>query len=382
MINNYMFKLINQDHGARLGEFHTVHGIIKTPVFQNVGTIAAIKGAVSTMDLKEIGTQVQLSNTYHLHLRPGDKIIKELGGLHKFMNWDKPILTDSGGFQVFSLANLRKIKEEGVSFNSHIDGRKIFMGPEESMQIQSNLASTIAMAFDECVENPSTYEYVKNSIERTYRWLVRCKDEMKRLNALPDMVNREQLLFGINQGGIYDDLRIKHMKKIAELDLPGYAIGGLAVGESTETMYHILDIVLPYAPYDKPRYLMGVGTPSNIIEGVARGIDFFDCVMPTRNARHAFIFTRHGTLNLMNAKHELDTRPIDEECNCPTCRNFSRAYIRHLFKAKEMLALRLCVMHNLYFYHELMAMIRKSIEEDRFDEFRAEYSPILDRRIV
>lgn len=377
-----MFKILHTNGKARRGEFRTVHGVVQTPVFQNVGTIAAIKGGVSSLDLKELGCQIELCNTYHLHLRPGDKIVKQLGGLHKFMNWDRPVLTDSGGFQVFSLAKLRKITEEGVSFASHIDGHKVFMGPEESMQIQSNLGSTIAMAFDECVENPSTYEYVKNSIERTYRWLVRCKDEMKRLNSLPDTVNKEQLLFGINQGGIYDDLRIEHMKKIAELDLPGYAIGGLAVGESTETMYHILDIVLPYAPYDKPRYLMGVGTPSNIIEGVARGIDFFDCVMPTRNARHAFIFTRHGTLNLMNAKHELDTRPIDEECNCPTCRNFSRAYIRHLFKAKEMLALRLCVMHNLYFYNELMAMIRKSIEEDRFDEFRAEYSPILDRRIV
>lgn len=377
-----MFKILHTNGKARRGEFRTVHGVVQTPVFQNVGTIAAIKGGVSSLDLKELGCQVELCNTYHLHLRPGDKIVKQLGGLHKFMNWDRPILTDSGGFQVFSLAKLRKITEEGVSFVSHIDGHRVFMGPEESMQIQSNLGSTIAMAFDECVENPSTYEYVKNSIERTYRWLVRCKDEMKRLNSLPDTINKEQLLFGINQGGVYEDLRIEHMKQIAELDLPGYAIGGLAVGESTETMYHILDVVLPHAPYDKPRYLMGVGTPSNIIEGVARGIDFFDCVMPTRNARHAFIFTRHGTLNLMNAKHELDTRPIDEECNCPACRNFSRAYIRHLFKAKEMLALRLCVMHNLYFYNELMAMIRKAIEEDRFEEFRAKYSPILDRRIV
>lgn len=377
-----MFKILHTNGKARRGEFRTVHGVVQTPVFQNVGTIAAIKGGVSSLDLKDLGCQVELCNTYHLHLRPGDKIVKQLGGLHKFMNWDRPILTDSGGFQVFSLAKLRKITEDGVSFASHIDGHRVFMGPEESMQIQSNLGSTIAMAFDECIENPSTYEYVKASTERTYRWLVRCREEMKRLNGLPDTINKEQLLFGINQGGIYDDLRIEHMKKIAELDLPGYAIGGLAVGESTETMYHILDIVLPHAPSDKPRYLMGVGTPSNIIEGVARGIDFFDCVMPTRNARHAFIFTRHGTLNLMNAKHELDTRPIDEECNCPTCRNFSRAYIRHLFKAKEMLALRLCVMHNLYFYNDLMAMIRKAIEEDRFDEFRSEYSPILDRRIV
>ncbi|MDO5396589.1 MAG: tRNA guanosine(34) transglycosylase Tgt [bacterium] len=377
-----MFKILHTNGKARRGEFRTVHGVVQTPVFQNVGTIAAIKGGVSSLDLKELGCQVELCNTYHLHLRPGDKIVKQLGGLHRFMNWDRPILTDSGGFQVFSLAKLRRITEEGVSFASHIDGHRVFMGPEESMQIQSNLGSTIAMAFDECIEYPSTYEYVKNSTERTYRWLVRCKEEMKRLNTLPDTINREQLLFGINQGGVYDDLRIEHMKKISELDLPGYAIGGLAVGESTETMYHILDIVLPHAPYDKPRYLMGVGTPSNIIEGVARGIDFFDCVMPTRNARHAFIFTRHGTLNLMNAKHELDTRPIDDECGCPACRNFSRAYIRHLFKAKEMLALRLCVMHNLYFYNELMAMIRKAIEEDRFEEFRAEYSPVLDRRIV
>ncbi len=377
-----MFKILHTNGKARRGEFRTVHGVVQTPVFQNVGTIAAIKGGVSSLDLKDLGCQIELCNTYHLHLRPGDKVVKQLGGLHKFMNWQGPILTDSGGFQVFSLAKLRKITEEGVSFASHIDGRKIFMGPEESMQIQSNLGSTIAMAFDECVENPSTYDYVKKSADMTYRWLVRCKEEMKRLNSLPDTINKNQMLFGINQGGIYEDLRIEHMKKIAELDLPGYAIGGLAVGESTETMYHILDTVLPYAPNEKPRYLMGVGTPSNIIEGVARGIDFFDCVMPTRNARHAFIFTRHGTLNLMNAKHELDTRPIDEECNCPTCRNFSRAYIRHLFKAKEMLALRLCVMHNLYFYNELMVMIRKAIEEDRFDEFRAKYSPILDRRIV
>lgn len=377
-----MFKILHTNGKARRGEFKTVHGTIQTPVFQNVGTIAAIKGGVSSLDLKELGCQVELCNTYHLHLRPGDKVIKQLGGLHKFMNWDRPILTDSGGFQVFSLAKLRKINEDGVKFSSHIDGHRIFMGPEESMQIQSNLGSTIAMAFDECVENPSPYEYVKKSVQRTYRWLVRCKDEMKRLNSLPDTINKEQMLFGINQGGTYDDLRIEHMKKIAELDLPGYAIGGLAVGESTEVMYHILDTVLPFAPYDKPRYLMGVGTPSNIIEGVARGIDFFDCVMPTRNARHAFIFTKHGTLNLMNARHELDTRPIDEDCQCPVCRNFSRAYIRHLFKAKEMLALRLCVMHNLYFYNELMAMIRNAIEEDRFEEFRAEYSPKLDKRII
>ncbi len=376
-----MFKVIKTNGKARRGEFRTVHGVVQTPVFQNVGTIAAIKGAVSSLDLKDLGCQVELCNTYHLHLRPGDETVKKLGGLHKFMNWDRPILTDSGGFQVFSLSSLRKITEEGVHFASHIDGHKIFMGPEESMRIQSNLGSTIAMAFDECIENPATYDYVRKSIDRTYRWLVRCKNEMERLNSLPDTINKHQMLFGINQGGTYDELRIEHMQRIAELDLPGYAIGGLAVGESTEEMYHILDVVLPHAPENKPRYLMGVGTPSNIIEGVARGIDFFDCVMPTRNARHAFIFTRNGTLNLMNAKHEFDTRPIDEECNCPTCRNFSRAYIRHLFKAKEMLAMRLCVMHNLYFYNELMAMIRQAIEEDRFDEFRAEYSPKLDKRI-
>lgn len=376
-----MFKILHTNGKARRGEFCTVHGVVQTPVFQNVGTAAAIKGAVSSLDLKEVGCQVELCNTYHLHLRPGDKIIKQLGGLHKFMNWDGPILTDSGGFQVFSLAGLRRISEEGVTFASHIDGRRIFMGPEESMQIQSNLGSTIAMAFDECIENPAPYEYVKNSIDRTYRWLVRCKEEMRRLNSLPDTLNKEQLLFGINQGGTYDDLRIEHMKKIAELDLPGYAIGGLAVGESTEVMYHILDEVLPFAPYDKPRYLMGVGTPSNIIEAVARGVDFFDCVMASRNARHAFIFTRHGTMNLLNQKYELDTRPIDEECNCPTCRNFSRAYIRHLFKAKEMLGMRLSVIHNLYFYNELMARIRKAIEEDRFEEFRKENTEKLSRRI-
>ena len=376
-----MFKLLHTNGLARRGEFHTVHGVIQTPVFQNVGTIAAIKGAVSTTDLKEIGCQVELSNTYHLHLRPGDKIVKQLGGLHKFMNWDRPILTDSGGFQVFSLASLRKITEEGVSFNSHIDGHKIFMGPEESMQIQSNLASTIAMAFDECVENPAPYEYVKNSCERTYRWLVRCKDEMKRLNSLPDTINKNQLLFGINQGGTFDDLRVWHMKEITKLDLPGYAIGGLAVGESHDEMYHILDITLPHAPKNKPRYLMGVGTPTNIIEGVARGIDFFDCVIASRNARHANLYTWNGTMNLMNAKYELDSKPIDENCNCPACQNYSRAYIRHLFKAKEMLGMRLCVLHNLYFYNELMAKIRLAIEEDRFEAFRQEYSEKLSKRI-
>ena len=376
-----MFKILHTNKRARRGEFKTVHGTIQTPVFMNVGTLAAIKGAVSTMDLKEVGCQVELSNTYHLHLRPGDTIIKELGGLHKFMNWDRPILTDSGGFQVFSLAGLRKIKEEGVSFNSHIDGHKIFMGPEESMQIQSNLASTIAMAFDECVENPAPYDYVKSSCERTYRWLERCKTEMDRLNSLPDTINKNQLLFGINQGGIFDDLRVEHMKKISKLDLPGYAIGGLAVGESHEEMYHILDMVLPHAPEDKPRYLMGVGTPANIIESVARGVDFFDCVIASRNARHGFIFTRHGTMNMMNEKYARDTLPLDPECNCPTCRNYTRAYIRHLFKAGEMLAMRLCVLHNLYFYNELMERIRTAIEEDRFEKFREDNVEKLAKRL-
>lgn len=377
-----MFKILHTNGKARRGEFHTVHGVVQTPVFQNVGTTAAIKGAVDTFDLKEIGCQIELSNTYHLHLRPGDKVIKELGGLHKFMNWDRPILTDSGGFQVFSLASLRKITEEGVAFNSHIDGRRIFMGPEESMQIQSNLASTIAMAFDECVENPSTYDYVKKSCERTARWLVRCKDEMKRLNSLDDTINKNQMLFGINQGGIYEDLRIWQMKEIAKLDLPGYAIGGLAVGESHEEMYKIIEAVEPFMPDDRPRYLMGVGTPSNIIEAVARGVDFFDCVMASRNARHGFIFTHSGTLNMMNAKHTLDTRPLDEECHCPACQHYTRAYIHHLFKAKEMLAMRLCVLHNLYFFNDLMARIRLAIEEDRFDEFRYENGGKLDRRII
>lgn len=375
------FKILHTDGLARRGVFDTVHGTIQTPVFQNVGTLAAIKGAVSTMDLRDVNCQVELSNTYHLHLRPGDKVIKQLGGLHKFMNWDRPILTDSGGFQVFSLATLRKITEEGVSFASHIDGHKIFMGPEESMRIQSNLASTIAMAFDECIENPAPKDYVKKSTDRTYRWLVRCKKEMERLNSLDDTINKHQMLFGINQGGTYDDIRIDHMKRISELDLPGYAIGGLAVGESHEEMYHILDVTLPYAPTDKPRYLMGVGTPSNIIEAVARGIDFFDCVMASRNARHGFIFTRHGTMNMKNEKYKLDTRPIDEECNCPTCRNYSRAYIRHLFKAGEMLAMRLSVIHNLYFYNELMERIRKAIEEDRFEEFRRENVEKLAQRL-
>lgn len=376
-----MFKVLHTNGKARRGEFRTVHGTVQTPVFQNVGTLAAIKGAVSTMDLKEIGCQIELSNTYHLHLRPGDKIVHQMGGLHKFMNWDRPILTDSGGFQVFSLAGLRKITEEGVSFSSHIDGRHIFMGPEESMQIQSNLASTIAMAFDECIENPSPREYVKNSIDRTYRWLERCKAEMDRLNKLDTTINKQQMLFGINQGGVFEDLRVEHMKRIAKLDLPGYAIGGLAVGESHEEMYHILDVVLPHAPEDRPRYLMGVGTPSNIIEAVARGVDFFDCVIASRNARHAFIFTKHGTMNLLNQKYETDSRPIDETCGCPACKNYSRAYIRHLFKAKEMLGMRLCVLHNLYFYNHLMEDIRLAIEEDRFDQYRAENVEKLARRI-
>ena len=376
-----MFKVLHTNGKARRGEFRTVHGTVQTPVFQNVGTLAAIKGAVSTMDLKEIGCQIELSNTYHLHLRPGDKIVHQMGGLHKFMNWDRPILTDSGGFQVFSLAGLRKITEEGVSFSSHIDGRHIFMGPEESMQIQSNLASTIAMAFDECIENPSPRDYVKNSIDRTYRWLERCKAEMDRLNKLDTTINKQQMLFGINQGGVFEDLRVEHMKRIAKLDLPGYAIGGLAVGESHEEMYHILDVVIPHAPEDRPRYLMGVGTPSNIIEAVARGVDFFDCVIASRNARHAFIFTKHGTMNLLNQKYETDLRPIDETCGCPACKNYSRAYIRHLFKAKEMLGMRLCVLHNLYFYNHLMEDIRLAIEEDRFDQYRAENVEKLARRI-
>ena len=377
-----MFKILHKNGLARRGEFTTVHGTVQTPVFQNVGTLAAIKGALSGEDLKEIGCQIELSNTYHLHLRPGDEVVRDMGGLHKFMNWDRPILTDSGGFQVFSLAKLRKITEEGVSFASHIDGRRIFMGPEESMRIQSNLASTIAMAFDECIENPAPHEYVKASCERTLRWLCRCRDEMARLNAADGTINKNQLLFGINQGGTHEDIRIWHMKEIAKLDLPGYAIGGLAVGETTEEMYRILDITLPHAPEDRPRYLMGVGTPGNIIESVARGIDFFDCVMPARNARHGFIFTRHGTMNILNSKYERDPLPIDPDCSCPTCRHYSRAYLRHLFKAKEMLAMRLAVMHNLYFYNELAAEIRCAIEEDRFEEFRHENSEKLDKRIV
>ena len=367
-----MYELIKKDGLAKRGRLHTVHGVIETPVFMNVGTAAAIKGAVATTDLQEIKTQVELSNTYHLHVRPGDEVVKKLGGLHKFMNWDKPILTDSGGFQVFSLASLRKIKEEGVYFSSHIDGRKIFMGPEESMQIQSNLASTIAMAFDECVALPAKYDYSKQSAERTVRWLERCRDEMKRLNSLDKTINKNQMLFGINQGATFDDLRIENMKQIAKLDLDGYAVGGLAVGETHEEMYHILDVTLPFAPENKPRYLMGVGTPINILESVDRGIDFFDCVIASRNARHANLFTNNGYMNLNNAKYERDMRPIDENCGCVACRNYSRAYIRHLFKAKEMLAMRLCVLHNLYFYNHLMEDIRLAIEEGRFNRFKEE----------
>ncbi len=376
-----MFRLIKTNGLARRGCLETVHGAIQTPLFMNVGTIAAIKGAVSSFDLEQISCQVELSNTYHLHLRPGDKIVKQLGGLHKFMNWQRPILTDSGGFQVFSLSGMRKISEEGVTFSSHIDGRKIFMGPEESMQIQSNLASTIAMAFDECVENPSPYEYTKASAERTIRWLVRCKKEMDRLNSLEGTINPKQMLFGINQGGTYKDLRIENMKQTAEIPLDGYAIGGLAVGEPTETMYDIIETVIPYMPASKPRYLMGVGTPVNIIEAVARGVDFFDCVMPSRNARHGHLFTEEGMMHILNAKFELDDRPIDESCDCPTCRRYTRAYIRHLFKAKEMLAMRLCVLHNLYFYNKLMENIRAAIEEDRFEAFRQEKSVKYAQRV-
>ncbi|MGN1418618.1 MAG: tRNA guanosine(34) transglycosylase Tgt [Acutalibacteraceae bacterium] len=376
-----MFKLIKTNGKARRGELQTVHGNVQTPAFMNVATCGAIKGALSTLDLKEIKCQVMLSNTYHLHVRPGDKLINELGGLHKFTNWDRPILTDSGGFQVFSLAGLRKIKEEGVTFASHVDGRRIFMGPEESMQIQSNLGSTIAMAFDECVENPAKYDYAKQSCERTVRWLERCKTEMARLNSLPETINKNQMLFGINQGCTFDDLRIENMKRIAELDLDGYAIGGLAVGEPKEDMYRIISAVEPFAPKEKPRYLMGVGTPGNIIEGVSRGIDLFDCVMPSRNARHGHLFTWNGIININNAKYERDDTPLDPTCDCPTCRNFSKAYIRHLFKSKEMLAMRLCVMHNLYFYNTLMEKIRDAIENESFDEFKNQYVDLLDTRI-
>lgn len=375
------FKVLKKEGSARRGVMETVHGTIQTPVFMNVGTSAAIKGGVSTGDLYDLNCQVELSNTYHLHIRPGDKLIRELGGIHRFFNWDRPVLTDSGGFQVFSLAKLRRIKEEGVYFASHIDGKRIFMGPEESMQIQSNLASTIAMAFDECIENPAPYDYVKKSCDRTYRWLVRCDAEMKRLNALPDTINPHQLLFGINQGSTYEDLRIEHMKRIAELDLDGYAIGGLAVGEEADEMYRIIEAVEPYMPEDKPRYLMGVGTPVNILEAVHRGVDFFDCVMPSRNARHGNLFTWKGKLNLLNEKFIMDDGPIDEGCHCPACRRYSKAYIRHLFKARELLGMRLCVLHNLYFYNELMEEIRRAIDEGRFEAFYKKYVPILGAKI-
>ena len=366
-----MYQILATDGKAKRASFETVHGTIQTPVFMNVGTAAAIKGAVATTDLQEIGTQVELSNTYHLHVRPGDKVVKQLGGLHKFMNWDKPILTDSGGFQVFSLADLRKIKEEGVYFHSHVDGRKIFMGPEESMQIQSNLASTIAMAFDECPSSVADRDYVRKSVDRTTRWLKRCKTEMARLNSLPDTINPNQMLFGINQGAVYEDIRIEHAQQIAELDLDGYAVGGLAVGESHEEMYRILDAVVPYLPQNKPTYLMGVGTPANILEGVDRGIDFFDCVYPSRNGRHGHVYTNHGKLNLFNAKYELDDSPIEEGCQCPACRHYSRAYIRHLLKAKEMLGMRLCVLHNLYFYNHMMEEIREAIEKGEYKQYKA-----------
>jgi queuine tRNA-ribosyltransferase len=365
-----MYRLICRDGNAKRGELTTVHGTVQTPLFMNVGTAAAIKGAVSTMDLQEIGTQVELSNTYHLHVRPGDLVVKKLGGLHKFMNWDKPILTDSGGFQVFSLAKMRKIKEEGVYFNSHIDGRKIFMGPEESMQIQSNLGSTIAMAFDECPSSVADRKYIENSVARTTRWLQRCKDEMARLNSLEDTINKNQMLFAINQGGILEDVRIEHAKIISEMDLDGYALGGLAVGESHEDMYRIIEATVPYLPVEKPTYLMGVGTPQNILEAVERGVDFFDCVYPSRNGRHGHVYTNQGKLNLFNAKYELDERPIEEGCQCPACRRYSRAYIRHLLKAKEMLGMRLCVLHNLYFYNNMMQEIRDALDEGRFAEYK------------
>ncbi len=367
-----MYRIIKQEGRAKRAELETVHGTIQTPVFMNVGTAAAIKGAVASSDLEQIKTQVELSNTYHLHVRPGDRIVKQLGGLHKFMSWDKPILTDSGGFQVFSLAGLRKIKEEGVYFNSHIDGHKIFMGPEESMRIQSNLASTIAMAFDECAPSKAERSYVQASVERTTRWLERCKREMRRMNGLEDTINKEQLLFGINQGAVYADIRIEHAKRIRELDLDGYAVGGLAVGETHQEMYHILDETVPYLPVDKPTYLMGVGTPANILEGVERGVDFFDCVYPSRNGRHGHLYTNHGKINLFNAKYELDERPIEEGCGCPACKRYSRAYIRHLLKAKEMLGMRLCVLHNLYFYNTMMTEIRDALDQGRFASYKKE----------
>ena len=373
------FTLIKTEGKARRGRFETVHGTIETPVFMNVGTSAAIKGGISTNDLKEVNCQVELSNTYHLHIRPGDDIIYRQGGLHKFFNWDRPVLTDSGGFQVFSLAKLRKITEEGVAFNSHFDGKRIFMGPEESMRIQSHLGSTIAMAFDECVENPAPYKYVKASQERTVRWLKRCRAELDRLNSLESTVNRDQLLFGINQGGTYDDLRIENMEEIKKVECDGYAIGGLAVGEEADVMYHVIETVEPHMPVDKPRYLMGVGTPQNIVEAVYRGVDFFDCVMPSRNARHGNLFTWEGKMNLINEKYAEDSRPISESCGCPACKSYSRAYIRHLFKAKEMLGMRLAVLHNLYFYNDLMQKIRDALDEGTFEEFRAKYSGMLDR---
>ena len=376
-----MFKVIKKEGYARRGELETVHGTVQTPVFMNVATCGAIKGAVSALDLKDIKCQIQLCNTYHLHLRPGDEVVKQLGGLHKFTRWDGPILTDSGGFQVFSLAKLRNIKEEGVYFSSHIDGHKIFMGPEESMRIQSNLGSTIAMAFDECMENPAEYSYAKNSTARTARWLKRCKDEMDRLNSLEDTINKQQMLFGINQGATYDDLRVEHMKEIRELDLDGYAIGGLAVGEPAEVMYHIIEQVQEYMPQEKPRYLMGVGTPENILEAVYRGVDMFDCVMPSRNARHAHLFTWQGIRNIFNAKYTLDTSPIDEECDCPVCQHFDRAYLRHLFKSGEMLGMRLAVMHNLYFYNTLMEKIRAALDQGCYEQFRAQTLPLVGRRI-
>ena len=376
-----MFTLLKKEGRARRGTFETIHGTIQTPVFMNVGTSAAIKGGVSTRDLYEVGCQVELSNTYHLHVRPGDDVIYDMGGIHKFFNWDRPVLTDSGGFQVFSLAGLRRITEEGVHFASHVDGKKIFMGPEQSMQIQSHIASTIAMAFDECIENPAPYEYVKDSVARTTRWLVRCKAEMERLNRLPETINPHQMLFGIGQGGTYDDLRIDHMKAIAEYDLDGYAIGGLAVGEETEVMYHIIEQVEPFMPEHKPRYLMGVGTPVNILEGVFRGVDFFDCVMPSRNARHGYMFTWKGTMNLNNNKYQRDPLPIDPDCGCPACRHYSRGYIRHLLRADEMLGMRLAVLHNLYFYNELMAKIREALDEGRYEAFYRQYRTALAQRI-
>ena len=376
-----MYTLKKQEGHARRGEFETPHGTVQTPVFMNVGTAAAIKGALSAADLKTIGCQVELSNTYHLHLRPGDELVRDMGGLHKFMTWDGPILTDSGGFQIFSLASLRKISEEGVRFNSHIDGRHIFMGPEESMRIQSNLGSDIAMAFDECIKIPSPREYVEKSCDRTYRWLVRCKAALAEYNSREDAVNPGQMLFGINQGAVFTDIRIEHMKKIAELDLPGYAIGGLAVGETHQEMYDTIQAVEEFMPKDKPRYLMGVGTPGNIIEGVARGVDFFDCVMPARNGRHGHLFTWNGIINIKNEKYMRDDLPIDPECDCPVCKRYSKAYIRHLFKANEMLAMRFAVMHNLYFYNKLMERIRESLEADNFEQFRGKYSKLLDTRI-